>query len=241
MVGFLIRRIGQAIFVLILVTAATLGLVHLFPGGPVRALLGHAGDARPDRLLQPHLRVRQAVLRAVRQVGRPDAAGQPRLLRQVERLRRHPHRQGPAQDDHSGAARHGRLPALRHPARRLPGGTPQQRRRLRADRRLIPRLLDPDVLPRARARGLVRGGHRTSSRRSRRSPPRSCSILGDPRALVLPVFTYAFLLYALWSRYMRSSVLDNWCRTTCAPRGPRERPSAGWSGATCSATRWSRS
>jgi peptide/nickel transport system permease protein len=35
------------------------------------------------------------------------------------------------------------------------------------------------------------------------------SILGQPRALVLPVVTYAFLLYALWSRYMRSSVLDN--------------------------------
>jgi peptide/nickel transport system permease protein len=35
------------------------------------------------------------------------------------------------------------------------------------------------------------------------------SILSDLRALVLPVFTYAFLLYALWSRYMRSSVLDN--------------------------------
>ena len=45
MVGFLIRRIGQAIFVLFLVTAATLGLVHLFPGGPVRALLGDARDA----------------------------------------------------------------------------------------------------------------------------------------------------------------------------------------------------
>ena len=40
MVGFLIRRIGQSIFVLFLVTVATLGLVHLFPGGPVRALLG---------------------------------------------------------------------------------------------------------------------------------------------------------------------------------------------------------
>jgi len=39
-VGFLIRRTGQAIFVLFIVTAATLGLVHLFPGGPVRALLG---------------------------------------------------------------------------------------------------------------------------------------------------------------------------------------------------------
>ncbi len=40
MVGFLIRRTGQAIFVLFIVTVATLGLVHLFPGGPVRALLG---------------------------------------------------------------------------------------------------------------------------------------------------------------------------------------------------------
>ena len=40
MVGFLIRRTGQAIFVLFLVTLATLLLVHLFPGGPVRALLG---------------------------------------------------------------------------------------------------------------------------------------------------------------------------------------------------------
>jgi peptide/nickel transport system permease protein len=39
-VGFLIRRTGQAILVLFLVTVATLGLVHLFPGGPVRALLG---------------------------------------------------------------------------------------------------------------------------------------------------------------------------------------------------------
>ena len=40
MVGFLIRRTGQAIFVLFLVTVATLAMVHLFPGGPVRALLG---------------------------------------------------------------------------------------------------------------------------------------------------------------------------------------------------------
>src|ERR1700683_4446706 len=39
-IGFLIRRIGQALIVLFLVTVATLGLVHLFPGGPVRALLG---------------------------------------------------------------------------------------------------------------------------------------------------------------------------------------------------------
>jgi peptide/nickel transport system permease protein len=44
-VGFLIRRIGQAILVLFIVTAATLGMVHLFPGGPVHALLGDRANA----------------------------------------------------------------------------------------------------------------------------------------------------------------------------------------------------
>jgi peptide/nickel transport system permease protein len=42
--------------------------------------------------------------------------------------------------------------------------------------------------------------------------PQSTSILGilsDPVALVLPVATYAFIAFALWSRFMRSSVLDN--------------------------------
>ncbi len=42
--------------------------------------------------------------------------------------------------------------------------------------------------------------------------PQSTSILGqlaDPLALVLPVATYAFVAFALWSRFMRSSVLDN--------------------------------
>ena len=40
MVGYLIRRIGQAIIVLFIVTVFTLALVHLFPGGPIRAMLG---------------------------------------------------------------------------------------------------------------------------------------------------------------------------------------------------------
>jgi len=42
--------------------------------------------------------------------------------------------------------------------------------------------------------------------------PQSTSILGilaDPVALILPVATYAFIAFALWSRFMRSSVLDN--------------------------------
>ena len=37
---FLIRRFAQAILVLFIVTVITLALVHLFPGGPIRAILG---------------------------------------------------------------------------------------------------------------------------------------------------------------------------------------------------------
>ncbi len=42
--------------------------------------------------------------------------------------------------------------------------------------------------------------------------PAATSVIGqlsDPVALVLPVATYAFIAFALWSRFMRSSVLDN--------------------------------
>jgi peptide/nickel transport system permease protein len=52
------------------------------------------------------------------------------------------------------------------------------------------------------------------------------SILSQPRALVLPVVSYAFLLYALWSRYMRSSVMDNLVQDyvrTARAKGASER------------------
>ncbi len=43
---------------------------------------------------------------------------------------------------------------------------------------------------------------------------------------MLPVFTYAFVLYALWSRYMRSSVIDNLVQDyvrTARAKGASER------------------
>ena len=46
MVGFLIRRTLQALLVVFLVTVFTLALVHLFPGGPIRALLGPRATAQ---------------------------------------------------------------------------------------------------------------------------------------------------------------------------------------------------
>jgi peptide/nickel transport system permease protein len=51
-------------------------------------------------------------------------------------------------------------------------------------------------------------------------------ILSQPQALVLPVATYAFVAFALWSRYMRSSVLDNIVQDyvrTARSKGARER------------------
>jgi peptide/nickel transport system permease protein len=59
--------------------------------------------------------------------------------------------------------------------------------------------------------------------------PQSSSFLGvlsQPRALVLPVAAFAFVLYALWSRYMRSSVMDNLVQDyvrTARAKGASER------------------
>jgi peptide/nickel transport system permease protein len=51
-------------------------------------------------------------------------------------------------------------------------------------------------------------------------------VLSQPRALVLPVVAFAFLEYALWSRFMRSSVMDNLVQDyvrTARAKGASER------------------
>jgi peptide/nickel transport system permease protein len=51
-------------------------------------------------------------------------------------------------------------------------------------------------------------------------------ILSDPRALVLPVAAFSFGIYALWSRFMRSSVMDNLVQDyvrTARAKGASER------------------
>ncbi len=51
-------------------------------------------------------------------------------------------------------------------------------------------------------------------------------VLSQPRALILPVFCYAFVAYALWSRYMRSSTMDNLVQDyvrTARAKGASER------------------
>ncbi|HEV3290115.1 MAG TPA: ABC transporter permease [Streptosporangiaceae bacterium] len=52
------------------------------------------------------------------------------------------------------------------------------------------------------------------------------AVLSQPQALVLPVIAYAFVLFALWSRFMRSSVMDNLVQDyvrTARAKGASER------------------
>jgi peptide/nickel transport system permease protein len=52
------------------------------------------------------------------------------------------------------------------------------------------------------------------------------TILSQTPALVLPIITYAFVAFALWSRYMRSSVMDNLVQDyvrTARSKGASER------------------
>ena len=225
MVGFLIRRIGQAIIVLFLVTVATLALVHLFPGGPVRALLGERatpalinyyndlyGFNKPfyeqylkwvGQLLSgnlgfsSHLNISVTTL-----IGQdlPKTVILVLLGTVVSLLFGIP--LGVWQAAHRNSAADYALTGISL----LGYSTPTFfLGLLLIDWFAIDTNIFPAFAPQASSVG---------------------GILGDPKALILPVFTYAFLLYALWSRYMRSSVLDNLVQDyvrTARAKGASER------------------
>jgi peptide/nickel transport system permease protein len=206
--GFLIRRIGQSIVVLFIVTVFTLALVHMFPGGPVRALLGPRATAYQIAYYNHLYGFDQPFyvqyIKWVGQLLSGNLGFSYHLNQSVSSLI--------AQD----------LPktivlVLLGTAVSLLFGIPlgvyQAVRRytvgdyvltgvsflgyatptfffglLMVDWFAVDVHLFPPFAPQATS---------------------VWSILGQPRALVLPVVSYAFLLYALWSRYMRSSVMDN--------------------------------
>lgn len=225
MVGFLIRRIGQAIFVMILVTVATLGLVHLFPGGPVRALLGQR--ATPDLIAyynhlygfdQPFY---VQYIRWVGQMLHGNLGFSDKLNISVATLI------GQDLPKTIVLVLLGLIVSLIFG---IPLGVYQAVRRNSVGDYVLTGIsflgystpvffigivlvdwfaVDTHIFPAF--------GPQTNS---------VGAILSDPKALVLPVFTYAFLLYALWSRYMRSSVLDNLVQDyvrTARAKGASER------------------
>ncbi len=225
MIGYLIRRVLQSLLILFLVTVFTLALVHLFPGGPIRSLLGPR--ATPQQVAyynqlygfdQPFY---VQYLKWVGQLLHGNLGYSAKLNQSVTSLI--------AQDLPKtivlvvlGTCR---LTRLRHPARHLPGREALHHRRLHPDRGLVPRVRHPDVLRRPAAGRMVRHRHPLF-------PPFGpqgstvVQILSQPRALVLPVAAYSFVLYALWSRYMRSSVMDNLVQDyvrTARAKGASER------------------
>ena len=225
MVGFLIRRTGQAIFVLIIVTAATLGLVHLFPGGPIRALLG--SRATPELIAyynhlygfdQPFY---VQYLRWIGQLLHGNLGFSDKLNISVATLI------GQDLPKTIVLVLLGTLVSLLFG---IPLGVYQAVHRNSAADYVLTGISFLGYSTPTFFLGLVLvDWFAVDSHVFPAFGPQSSSvgsILSDPRALVLPVFTYAFLLYALWSRYMRSSVLDNLVQDyvrTARAKGASER------------------
>jgi peptide/nickel transport system permease protein len=225
MIGFLIRRIGQAIIVLFLVTVATLALVQLFPGGPVRALLGDR--ATPYQIAYyNHL----------------YGFDQPFYVQYIKWI-------GQFLTGNFGFSYHLNQSVASLIAQDLPktitlvllgtivsllfgiplGVYQAVHRNTPADYVLTGISFIGYSTPTFFLGLVLVSWFSVDVHIFPPFAPQSTSvlsILSDPRALVLPVVAYAFLLYALWSRYMRSSVMDNLVQDyvrTARAKGASER------------------
>jgi peptide/nickel transport system permease protein len=224
-VGYLIRRIGQSVVVLFIVTVFTLFLVHLFPGGPVRALLGDRASAQQIAYYN-HLYGfdRPFYVQYIKWVGQlihGNLGFSNHLNQSVSGLI--------AQDLPKTIV----LVALGTIVSLLfgiPLGVYQAVRRNSFGDYVLTGVSFLGYATPTFFFGLVLvSWFSVDVHLFPPFAPQSSSvisILGQPRALVLPVVAYAFLLYALWSRYMRSSVMDNLVQDyvrTARAKGASER------------------
>jgi peptide/nickel transport system permease protein len=225
MTGFLIRRSLQALLVIFLVTVFTLALVHLFPGGPIRSLLGPR--ATPQQVAyynhlygfdQPFY---IQYIKWIGQLLHGNLGFSTKLNQSVTSLI--------AQDLPKTII----LVALGLVVSLIfgiPLGLYQAVKRYTAGDYILTGIsflgyatptffvglllvewfsIDIHLFPPFAPQGTTVG-----------------QILSDPKALVLPVIAYSFVLYALWSRYMRSSVMDNLVQDyvrTARAKGASER------------------
>ncbi|HEY3954688.1 MAG TPA: ABC transporter permease [Streptosporangiaceae bacterium] len=208
MIGFLIRRVLQAVLVLFIVTVITFGLVHLFPGGPLRALLGP--------------RATTAQINYYNHLYGFDRPFYVQYGKWVWALV-HGNFGFSTKLNISVASEIGQylpktiilviLGTFFSLLFGIPLGLYQAVHRYTVTDYVLTGVsflgyatptfffglllvswfsVDTHIFPPFAPQGTTVG-----------------QILADPRALVMPVIAYAFLLYALWSRYMRSSVMDN--------------------------------
>src|SRR5215469_3359798 len=225
MTGYFIRRFLQALVVLFIVTVITLFLVHLFPGGPVRSMLGP-----------------RATVEQVAQLNHQYGFYRPFYIQYLKWL------------DQIFHGNFGFSAKLNLPVSTLIGQDLPKTIILVALGTIVSLLFGiPLGLYQAIRRytvgdyvltGVSFLGYATPtffvglllvewfSIDIHLFPPFAPQgttvgqILSDPRALVLPVAAYSFVLYALWSRYMRSSVMDNLVQDyvrTARAKGASER------------------
>jgi peptide/nickel transport system permease protein len=206
--GYLIRRVGQSVIVLFFVTVITLALVHLLPGGPIRVLLGPratvAQVAYYNRLYGFDQPFYVQYLKWVDQLAHGNLGYSPKLNQTVASLI--------AQDLPKTIilVALGTVVSL---AVGVPLGMYQAVKRYTAgDYALTAVAFLGYATPPFFVGLLLVGWFAVDVHIFPSFAPQGSSagqILADPLALVLPVVSYAFVLYALWSRYMRSSVMDN--------------------------------
>jgi peptide/nickel transport system permease protein len=225
MAKFLIRRILQAILVMFLVSVFTLALVHLFPGGPIRSLLGPRATPQQvthyNQLYGFDKPFYIQYLKWVGQILHGNLGFSAKLNQSVTSLI--------AQDLPKTIilVLLGTVVSLLFG---IPLGVYQAVKRYTAGDYILTGVsflgyatptffvglllvewfaINIHLFPPFAPQGTTVG-----------------QILAQPQALVLPVIAYAFVLYALWSRYMRSSVMDNLVQDyvrTARAKGASER------------------
>jgi peptide/nickel transport system permease protein len=224
-IGYLIRRVLQAVVVTVFVTVITLGLVHLFPGGPVRALLGSRATAAQlayyNRLYGFNQPFYVQYGKWVWQLLRGNLGYSPKLNQTVASLL---------------AAKLPKtiilvgLGLLVSLIFGIPLGIYQAVKRYTVGDYLLTGVSFLGyATPTFFVALLLVEWFSISVHLFPAFAPQASSIggvLSDPVALVLPVTAYAFVLYALWSRFMRSSVMDNLVQDyvrTARAKGASER------------------
>ncbi len=225
MIGFLIRRILQTLVVLFFVTVFTLFLVHLFPGGPIRAMLGQRATVQQvayyNNLYGFNKPFYVQYVKWIGQLLHGNLGFSNKLNMSVTALI--------AQDLPKTIVLVllGTIVSL---AFGIPLGLYQAVKRYTAGDYILTGVsflgyatptffvglllvewfsVDIHLFPPFAPQGTT-----------------VAQILSQPKALILPVLSYAFVLYALWSRYMRSSVMDNLVQDyvrTARAKGASER------------------
>jgi len=224
-IGYLLRRLGQSLIVLFFVTVITLGLVHLFPGGPIRGLLGPRATTQQiayyNNLYGFNKPFYEQYIKWVGQLLHGNLGFSTKLNQSVTSVI--------AQDLPKTMVLViiGTVVSL---VFGIPLGVYQAVKRYTAGDYVLTGISFLGyATPTFFFSLLLVSWFSVDSHIFPPFAPQSSSIwsiLADPKALIMPVVAYAFLLYALWSRYMRSSVMDNLVQDyvrTARAKGASER------------------